>query len=337
MLGVMMMASCGPKGSDKASGKSAPAEPAQPVEKIVAIQVAAKEQIPYVGIYPATVQANVVNNIASQAAGRIRKINVEIGDFVSAGQVLAELDRVQLEQAAFKLKNQADELERVRQLLAEGGISQSDYESLELSYKVAKSSYDNLEENTILRSPVSGVVTARNYDNGDMTGAAPVVVIEETSKVKLLINVGESHYKDLQVGEDVAVTLDAYEGEEFQGKVTVITPAVNATTHTFPVEVTITNTDQKVRPGMFARATVNFGSQDHVLVPDEALVKQMGAGDRYVYVYDAQKGTVSYNKVIVGKHMGKNYEIISGIKHGDQVVIAGQARLADGRAVEVVK
>ena len=83
--------------------------------------------------------------------------------------------------------------------------------------------------------------------------------------------------------------------------------------------------------------TVNFGSQDHVLVPDEALVKQMGAGDRYVYVYDAQKGTVSYNKVIVGKHMGKNYEIISGIKHGDQVVIAGQARLADGRAVEVVK
>ena len=112
---------------------------------------------------------------------------------------------------------------------------------------------------------------------------------------------------------------------------------MNATTHTFPVEVTITNTDQKVRPGMFARATVNFGSQDHVLVPDEALVKQMGAGDRYVYVYNAQKGTVSYNKVIVGKHMGKNYEIISGVKHGDQVVIAGQARLADGRSVEVVK
>ena len=92
MLGVMMMASCGPKGSDKASGKSAPAEPAQPVEKIVAIQVAAREQIPYVGIYPATVQANVVNNIASQAAGRIRKINVEIGDFVSAGQVRKALE-----------------------------------------------------------------------------------------------------------------------------------------------------------------------------------------------------------------------------------------------------
>lgn len=237
------------------------------------------------------------------------------------------------------------------ELYQAGGISKSSYDAsetqlkvLEMSVEAAKAQLRALKaqasqsvENNRLVSPVNGVVTARNYDNGDMTGAAPVVVIEETSKVKLLINVGESHYKDLQVGEDVAVTLDAYEGEEFQGKVTVITPAVNATTHTFPVEVTITNTDQKVRPGMFARATVNFGSQDHVLVPDEALVKQMGAGDRYVYVYDAQKGTVSYNKVIVGKHMGKNYEIISGIKHGDQVVIAGQARLADGRAVEVVK
>jgi multidrug efflux pump subunit AcrA (membrane-fusion protein) len=86
---------------------------------------------------------------------------------------------------------------------------------------------------------------------------------------------------------------------------------------------------------MFARATVNFGSQHHVLVPDQALVKQIGAGDRYVYVY--KDGKVSYNKVEVGKHLGEQYEIISGVNPGDEVVIAGQTRLANGREVEVVK
>lgn len=88
---------------------------------------------------------------------------------------------------------------------------------------------------------------------------------------------------------------------------------------------------------MFARATVNFGSQEHVLIPDEALVKQIGAGDRYVYVYDAAKQTVTYNKVELGKHIGKTYEIFSGVQDGQQVVVAGQSRLANGKKVKVVK
>jgi RND family efflux transporter MFP subunit len=133
----------------------------------------------------------------------------------------------------------------------------------------------------------------------------------------------------------VDIDLDAYKGETFNGKVTVVYPTVDVATHTFPVEVTISNPAQKVRPGMFARATVNFGSLNHVLVPDEALVKQIGAGDRYVYVY--KDGKVSYNKVELGQHIGTNYEIISGVNPGDEVVIAGQARLANGKEVEVVK
>jgi multidrug efflux pump subunit AcrA (membrane-fusion protein) len=86
---------------------------------------------------------------------------------------------------------------------------------------------------------------------------------------------------------------------------------------------------------MFARATVNFGNANHVLVPDMALVKQIGAGDRYVYVY--KDGKVSYNKVELGKHLGDQYEILSGVNDGDEVVIAGQTRLANGREVEVIK
>ena len=336
MLGVMMMASCGSKGSDKASGKSAPTEPAQPVEKSVAIQVAAREQIPYVGIYPATVQANVVNNIASQAAGRIRKINVEIGDFVSAGQVLAELDRVQLEQAAFKLKNQADELERVRQLLAEGGISQSDYESLELSYKVAKSSYDNLEENTILRSPVSGVVTARNYDVGDMYAMSqPIFTVQQIVPVKLLVPVSESDYTKVKRGDEVKVTADALPGKEFSGKVVRLYPVMDATTHTFNVEVTVRNERRELRPGMYVRASVNFGSAENIAVPDAAVVKQQGSGVKSVYVV-SDEGTAVNRVVELGRHFDSKYEILSGLEPGEKVVVKGQNSLRSGDKLKIV-
>ena len=135
---------------------------------LVEVYSANYQTVSHETVYSSTVQANVVNNISPQAAGRIRKLNVEVGDFVSKGQILAEIDRMQLEQAELKLKNAKDELERVRTLLGEGGISQSDFDQIEMNYRVSKSAYDNLLDNTVLRSPVTGVVTARNYDKGDM-------------------------------------------------------------------------------------------------------------------------------------------------------------------------
>ena len=86
---------------------------------------------------------------------------------------------------------------------------------------------------------------------------------------------------------------------------------------------------------MLARATLNFGTQDHVEDPDLAIVKRAGSGDRYVYVY--KDGKVSYNKVELGRRMDTEYELISGVDNNSQVVIAGQSKLADGVEVEVEK
>ena len=76
-----------------------------------------------------------------------------------------------------------------------------------------------------------------------------------------------------------------YGDEEFEGTINLVYPTIDPNTRTFPVEVRLTNRDQKVRPGMFARVTLNFGTQEHVVVPDLAIVKRAGSGDRYVYVY----------------------------------------------------
>lgn len=347
MMGIALLASCGEKNAEEADKAAVAAAKPQ-----VKLAVVASESIPQTETYTATVESDIKNNIAPNAPMRIENILVEVGDRVSKGQCVAKLDESNLTQVKLQIENQKAvinntkvDFNRIEELYKIGGVSKAEYdnykiqlEGLQTQLNVLNTQMAQLSKNTQLYSPINGVVTARNYDSGDMySGAMPILTIEQTNPVKLMVNISESHYKDVMKGQQVDITLDAYEGEAFTGKVTIVTPSVDAITHTFPVEITINNPEQKVRPGMFARATINFGNKDHVIIPDEALVKQIGAGDRYVYVYDKAKGTVSYNKVELGRHMGTNYEIFSGVNPGDQVVVAGQARLNNGKEVEVVK
>ena len=216
-----------------------------------------------------------------------------------------------------------------------GGASKSEWDAAKTALDVRRTSYNNLLENTQLLSPIHGVVTARNFDNGDLYSSAstPVLVIEQITPVKLLINVSEPYFPKVTKGMTVKVKFDVYGDEEFEGKVSLVYPTIDAATHTFPVEVKLANTHQRIRPGMFGRVTVSFGTLRHVVVPDQAIVKRAGSGDRYVYVY--KDGKVSYNKVELGRRMGTEYELISGVEDNSQVVVAGQTRLADGVEVAV--
>lgn len=332
-IAAMAMVSCGGNKTDN----SKQAEAAATETPQVKIAQVTSQDIAQTETYTAVVESDIKNNIAPNMPLRIEKIHVEVGDVVSKGQLLVELDESNLTQLKLQVDNTKTEFGRISQLYAVGGISKSDYDNVKTQLDVLSAQYKQMVQNTRLTSPVSGVVTARNYDNGDMYGGQPVLTIEQTNNVKVIINVSENHYKDIKKGDIVKLSLDAYEGEEFSGKVTIVYPSVDQTTHTFPVEITINNQGQKVRPGMFARAEISYGSQNHVLVPDEALVKQIGAGDRYVYVYHKDNGTVTYNKVQLGKHIDKYYEIISGVEPNAQVVVAGHSRLANDRKVEVVK
>ncbi len=313
--------------------KAGTAQQAKPQVKIAKVT---SKDIPQAETYTATVESDVKNDIAPNTPYRIEKIYVDVGDNVRQGQVLVQLDASNLQQLKLQVENQKIEFNRTSQLYQVGGASKAEYDNAKLQLDVLSTQLKQLMQNTQLTAPISGVVTARNYDSGDMySQGQPVLTIEQINPVKVMVNISEVYYKKVFKGMPVDIELDAYEGETFYGKVTIVYPTVDQSTHTFPVEVTINNSSQKVRPGMFARATVNFGDKNHVLVPDEALVKQIGAGDRYVYIY--KNGKVSYNKVELGKHIGTQYEILSGVNPGDDVVIAGQSRLANGKEVEVVK
>lgn len=327
---VVMAAGCG--NNEKKETVQAVVEDVAPS---VAVEQVYVREVPQMATYTSTVQAYVKNNIAPQMAGRITKINVEIGDFVKAGQVLAEIDKAQLLQAQLQLQNQEVELQRLKSLFEAGGLSQSDYDAIQMQYNVLKTQVDNLVENTTLRSPVNGVVTARNYDVGDMYGMSmPIFTVEQIVPVKILVGVSESDYSKVKKGDSVEIVADAIPGKTFYGKINRIYPTVDPATRTFTVEVKVDNSYRTLRPGMFVRATINFGTNNNVVIPDVAVVKQQGSGERFVYVLN-EDGTVTYRKVVLGRRMGAEYEILEGLSDSAKVVTGGQIRLKDGIKVTV--
>jgi len=284
--------------------------------------------------FTSTVQANKVQNVAPQSPVRIRKINVEVGDHVEAGQVLVEFDMTNLASMKIQLDNAKIELDRVTRLVNAGGASQSSLDQVTTQYEMLNYSYNNLLENAHLKSPISGVVTARNYDAGDLYSGTPVLVVQQMNTVKLMLNVNEQYYKDVKVGMPIEnISFDAFPGETFTGRVSIVHPTIDATTRTFAVEVKIDN-NQRVRPGMFARVTLNFGNVNRVLAPDQSIVKQAGSGERFVYV--VKDGKAYHRTIELGRRIGSEYEIVSGLEDGDVVVVFGQTLLTDGRDVNIL-
>ena len=331
-LAVLAIAGCTQK---KTSQEAQAAMAAQPKAQTVKVMPAAKQDVKQNGTYSATVQAFAVNNIAPQSGSRIQKINVEVGDFVGKGQILAEMDRVQLDQAKLRLTNAETELARLKQLYEQGGVAQSDYEAAELNCKVSNSTYDNLLENTILRSPISGVVSARNYDRGDMYAmAAPIFTVQQIVPVKLLVGISEADYTKVRKGDVVTLTVDALPGKTFAGTIKRIYPTIDPMTHTVNVEVQVLNTDRQLRPGMYAKVNVTFGHNRSIVVPDAAVVRLQGSGQRNVFV--VEDGVAVQREVTLGRHFEGQYEILSGLSEGELVVVKGGNSLRNGAQVEIL-
>jgi RND family efflux transporter MFP subunit len=284
----------------------------------------------------ATVQPQIKNSIAPSAPGRIRDILVEIGQNVTKGQKLVQMDVANLSNMETQIENVKRTYKRTQELFGVGGASQQELDNAKLQLDLAQTNLRNMSENTFLLSPITGIVTARNYDNGDMySGQMPVLTVMQINPVKLVVNVSESYYSQIKLGMPIDIKFDVFEGQKFQGKVSLIYPTINEQTRTFPIEIKLSNNNNKVRPGMFARVTLEFGKAKRVVVPDQSVVKQSGSGARFVYVYN--NGKVVYKQVEIGRRLENEFEIISGLTTGDLVVVAGQSKLVDGGEAKLAK
>ena len=331
------------------SDKKEKSDKEENTKPVVRIEKVGEEDVDQTATYTATVEPEKVNNISAMMSNRIKSINVDEGMRVSAGQVLATLDdvnttnyEIQLDNARAQLRNVQRNYNRAVELLKIGGGTQQNVDQMEIQLTNAKNAVASAErtlrnarENTVLTSPIAGVVTARNYDPGDMTGALPILTVAQVNPLKIVINVSESEFSHVKKGMPAKVTIDTYGDEVFQGHVSLISPTIDTQSRTFGVEISINNSDNRVLPGMFGRVTLNFGNERHVVVPDRAVVKQAGSADQYVYTYS--NGKVKYNKVELGQRLGDKYEIISGVAPGSDVVVTGQNRLSNGAEVTLAK
>ena len=303
---------------------------------IVEVQTVQEEAVQQIAEYTATVEAFKTNNIASMTGNRIKRILVDVGSHVRAGQAVVILDDVNIAQQQITMANVKRDLDRAKELVNIGGGTQQSVDQLQTQYDAAARALRNLQENTTLTSPISGVVTKRNFDNGDLPSGQPILVIEQQQPLKVIVNVNERDFPKVKQGMSVSVKCDVYGDEVFQGRVYLIHPSIDASNRTFEVEITIENSGNKIHSGMFARVTFNFGSSNNIVVPDRAVIKQVGSGVRYVYVYNPD-GTVTYTEVTLGQRLENRYEIISGLTNGAKVVTTGQSHITNGAKVQLKK
>lgn len=283
--------------------------------------------------FTAQLEAKTLNNISAQAGGRLKQLLVKVGDRVSAGQVVARLEATQSSQLQIQLSDAQTNFTRMDELYKVGAVSKAQWDQAKSAVDQAKLAYANAAENTTLRSPISGFVTAKNYDNGDMTSPTlPVVVIQQIAPVKAVVGVSEQYYTLLKKGMQASLQVDALGEETFVGTVANVFPTLDPVTHTVSAEVEVKNADLKLRPGMYARLHIDFGSREALTIQDKAVVRQAGSGVRYVYLY--QGGKAVYRAVELGAQQGDRYEVLSGLQEGDQVITSAPSSLKDGIAVK---
>ncbi len=326
---LVVLAGC--KGGKAVEAESEVTVPEVKVETVHKQVVEQKQE------YTATISPYSKNMISTMLAGmRIEKIYVEVGNPVKAGQLLVKMEEANYLQAKLQLENLKTDYSRVQALYASGGASQQQLDQLKTQLDVATESLQNLEQNTYLKSPISGVITQRNFDNGDMSGGQPILQVQQLNPAKILINVQEMYFTEVKPKMSATITLDSYGDQAFTGRVNLVYPTIDPVTHTFITEIVADNAKMEIRPGMFARVLFNFGTANRVVVPDKAIIKQPGTNDRYIFVLNSDN-TVTYKKVELGQRMADNYELLSGIVDGEKVVTAGMSRLVDGMTVAVVE
>ena len=295
----------------------------------VKVQKLEPQEVNRTAEYSTTLAGYEEVNISPSVQGTIERICVEPGAKVSAGQLLVIIDQTQLNSAKIQKSTLATDLARSEALLKSGNIAQSVYDQIKAQYDVAAEQEKFLQKNTFVKAPISGVIAAKNYEAGEMySPAMPILKITQLPVLKAYINIPESYFPIVKEGMHLDILCDIYPDGVFNGKIEIKYPTIDPVTHTFTAKVVITNTNQQLRPGMFVRTALVLGKVKTMLVPYQAVLKQQGSNDRFVFIND--NGKAKRVAVTLGDRFDDQTEIISKeIKEGDEVVVVGQSRLVD--------
>ncbi|MDN5291948.1 MAG: rane fusion protein multidrug efflux system [Anaerophaga sp.] len=275
-------------------------------------------------------------NIAPSINGTIERIFVDVGVIVKKGDLLVRMDQQQYNNAKLTYTNAKKDYERLKILNETGTVSQQQFDQAKLAYDQAKENLEFLEPNTFVRAPFNGVITAKNYEAGELFTGSPILTITKNYVLKALISVPESYVPYVKEGTKLDVKSEVYPGKTFPAAVEIVYPMVDPDTHTFQLKIRISNPDLELRPGMYVNTSMNLNEVEALMVPYQAVLKLTGANNRFVFVND--NGVAKRVSVVLGQRHDDMVEIKSGnLKSGDELVTTGQAKLVDGAKLKVVE
>ncbi|MDR0365189.1 MAG: efflux RND transporter periplasmic adaptor subunit [Bacteroidales bacterium] len=281
---------------------------------------------------------------APASPGHIKKINVEIGNRVRKGDILVVMDQTQLQQAKIQLTTLETDYNRLKQLHEKGSISDQQYDQMKSQYEIAQSNVSFLEENTKILSPITGVITGKYFEDGELYSGAPntqvgkaaIVTVQQINPIKAEINIAESYYPIINKDTKVSMRCELFPDEVFEGDIYRIHPTIDAISRTFTVEISIPNQNEKLRPGMYGVLNIDVEDATAMMVPAIAVLKQQGTNERLVY--KVENGIAKRVTVTTGVRYDDLIEIDSDkLKLNDQIIVVGQSKVVDGSKVEVVK
>ena len=305
----------------------------------VKVQTLSNERIAKNLELSATLEGYETMNISPSITGHIEHIYVEVGSRVQKGSMLVRMDQTQLNTTRINLNSTKVELDRVTSLKASGSISEQVYDQTKAGYDQLVETERFQNENTFVRAQFSGIISAKNYEDGEMYTGAPILTLTQISRLKAIINIPETYFPLVKQGMKVDVRSDIYPDKTFPATIEIVYPTIDPSSHTFQAKLNIPDGSEKIRPGMYVKTTLALGQIDAIVVPYQSVLKLTGSNERYVFTN--HDGTAHRVAVTLGQRFDDRIEIIpvipGDLKEGDQLVVTGQARLVDGSKLEIVE
>lgn len=281
-----------------------------------------------------TVEGYQTMSVAPSVTGRIEHIYVDVGSRVGRGTTLVRMDQQQYNTTKLTFANLALEMSRLEELVKTGAVSQQTYDQTKLSYDQTQESLNFLEQNTFVKAQFGGVITAKNYEDGELYSGQPILELKQISTLKALMAIPETYFPQVKAGMKVDVKSDIYPGEVFPATIEIVYPAVDASSHTFNVKVRIPNGQEKLRPGMYVHTALEIGKSTALLMPYQSVQKLTGANDRYIYINDG--GVAKRVFVQPGQRFDDKIEVISDeVVEGVEVVTTGAEKLIPGAKLKI--
>ena len=281
------------------------------------------------------------NLIGSDASGKVIKINVEEGDRITQGQVIAKVDddllQLQLESAEVNIEGQKKDDERYSNLEKNNAVPGVQIEKTKLGLKAAEIQRKQIQKqlkSTTLTAPFSGVITKKMIDLGSVIGpGSPLVEITDISTLKLTVSVPERDILKFKTGQSVPVKVDIFGDKTFEGKVSSVAVVADRS-HNFKVQITVKNSNEEIRAGMYGNVSLsNSSSVTALSIPRKALV----GSSKKPHVFVIRNGKAVLTSFTSGTSDGEYVEVVSGLSKNDQIVVKGQVNLENNSKVKTSK